>query len=155
MEYLGIWHNWYRISVLLLVAQMVKHPPAMQETQVQSLGEEDPLEEGMVTHSSILAWRIPWTEKPGRLQSMGSSRVRLDWETNTHTNRGMNPSLLRQKLRVWVPSWLGPDTASGVYAEFGSTFLTWFNVESLLFASCGNATPPLFRFFSEEIIPHI
>ena len=57
---------------------MVKHPPAMQETQVQSLGEEDPLEEGMVTHSSILAWRIPWTEKPGRLQSMGLKRVRHD-----------------------------------------------------------------------------
>ena len=57
---------------------MVKNPPAMQETQVQSLGEEDPLEEGMVTHSSILAWRIPWTEKPGRLQSMGLKRVRHD-----------------------------------------------------------------------------
>ena len=53
---------------------MVKNPPAMQETQVQSLGEEDPLEEGMVTHSSILAWRIPWTEKPGRLQSMGVAK---------------------------------------------------------------------------------
>jgi len=47
----------------------------MQETQVQSLGPEDPLEKGMATHSSILAWRIPWTEEPGRLQSMGSQRV--------------------------------------------------------------------------------
>ena len=55
---------------------MVKNPPAMQETQVQSLGQEDPLEEEMATHSSILAWRIPWTEEPGRLQSMGSQRVR-------------------------------------------------------------------------------
>ena len=45
----------------------VKNPPAMEETQVQSLGQEDPLEKGMATHSSILAWRIPWTEKPGRL----------------------------------------------------------------------------------------
>ena len=52
-----------------LVAQMVKNPPAMQETQVQSLGWEDPLEKEMATHSSILAWRIPWTEKPGGLQS--------------------------------------------------------------------------------------
>ena len=60
-----------------LVAQMVKKLPAMQETQLQSLDGEDPLEEGMVTHSSILAWRIPGTEKPGRLQSMGSQRVRL------------------------------------------------------------------------------
>ena len=57
---------------------MVKNLPAMQEMWVQSLGQEDPLEEGMATHSSILAWRIPWTEKPGRLQSIGSQRVRHD-----------------------------------------------------------------------------
>ena len=50
---------------------MVKNPPAMQETQVPSLGQEDPLEKGMETHSSILAWGIPWTGEPGRLQSMG------------------------------------------------------------------------------------
>ena len=59
----------------------VKHLPAMQETQetwVQSLGQEDPLEEEMATHSSILTWRIPWTEEPGRLQSMGSHRIRHD-----------------------------------------------------------------------------
>ena len=55
--------------------QRVKNPPAMQETQVLSLGREDPLEKGMATHSSILAWRIPWTEEPGVLQSMGSHRV--------------------------------------------------------------------------------
>ena len=56
----------------------VKNPPAMQETQVQSLDWQDPLEEEMATHSSILAWEIPWTEKPGRLQSMGSqSQTRL------------------------------------------------------------------------------
>ena len=54
---------------------MVKNPPAMQETQVQSLGQEDLLEEGMAAHSSILAWRIPWTEKPGVLRSMGLQRV--------------------------------------------------------------------------------
>ena len=52
--------------------QMVKNLPEMQETWVQSLGQEDPLEKGMATHSSILAWRIPWTEEPGGLQSMGS-----------------------------------------------------------------------------------
>ena len=55
---------------------MVQKLPAMQETWVQSLGREDPLEKGIVTHSSILAWRIPWTEEPGRLESMGSQRVR-------------------------------------------------------------------------------
>ena len=54
-----------------LVAQSVKNLPAMQETQVQFLGWEDPLEKEMATHSSILTWRIPWTEEPGRLQSMG------------------------------------------------------------------------------------
>ena len=55
-------------------AQSVKNLPAMQETWIQSLGEEDPLEKGMATHSSILAWTIPWTEEPGGLQSMGSQR---------------------------------------------------------------------------------
>ena len=61
-----------------LVAQMVKRLSTMWETWVQSLGREDPLEEGMATHSSILAWRIPWTEKSGGLQSMESQRVRHD-----------------------------------------------------------------------------
>ena len=58
-----------------LVAQTVKRLPAMQETWVQSLGQEDPLEKEMATHSSILAWRIPWTGEPGGLQSMGWQRV--------------------------------------------------------------------------------
>ena len=57
---------------------MVKNPPAKQEMQVLSLGQEDPLEEEMATHSSILAWEIPWTEEPGRLQSMVLQRVRND-----------------------------------------------------------------------------
>ena len=61
-----------------LVAQMVKDLPAKRETWVQSLGWEDPLEEGMVTHSSILAWRIPWTAESGRLQSTGLQRVGHD-----------------------------------------------------------------------------
>ena len=61
-----------------LVAQRVKHLPAMQETWVRSLCQEDPLEKEMATHSSTLAWKIPWTKKPGRLQSMGSQRVRHD-----------------------------------------------------------------------------
>ena len=57
-----------------LLAQMVKNLPEMQEIWVQSLGQEDPLEKGMATHSSILAWRIPWTEEPGRLQPMGVTK---------------------------------------------------------------------------------
>ena len=64
------------IGSISLVALMVKNLPAMQETKVQSLGQEDPLEEAMATYSSILAWRIPWTEELGRLQSMESQKVR-------------------------------------------------------------------------------
>ena len=65
-----------------LVAQRIKYLPAMQETWVWSLGWEDPLEKEMATHSSILAWRIPWTEEPGRLQSTGSQKVGHDWATS-------------------------------------------------------------------------
>ena len=64
-------HKLHRAS---LVAQRLKHLPPMRETRVRSLGQEDPLEKEMATHSSILAWRIPWTEEPGRLQSTGSQR---------------------------------------------------------------------------------
>ena len=66
------------------IAQMVKNLPAMQEIWVQSLGQEDLLEKEMATHSSILAWKIPWTEEPGRLQSMGSQRVGHDCGTSLH-----------------------------------------------------------------------
>ena len=66
---------------------VVRNPPAMQETWVQSLGWEDPLEKEMATHSSTLAWEIPWREEPGGLQSMGSHRVGHDWGTAcTHTH---------------------------------------------------------------------
>ena len=68
----------YAYHVVTLVAQMVKNLPAMKETRVRSLGREDPLEKGMATHSRIPAWRISWTEEPGRLQSMESQRVRYD-----------------------------------------------------------------------------
>ena len=61
-----------------LVTQTVKCLPAMRETRVRSMGQEDPLKKEMATHSSVLAWKIPWTEKPGRLQSMGSQRVGHD-----------------------------------------------------------------------------
>ena len=64
-----------------LVVQMVKNLPAVQETQVRSLHQEHPLEKGMATYSICLAWRIPWTEKPGGLQSMGSQRVGYDSAT--------------------------------------------------------------------------
>ena len=68
------------------MARTVKNLPAMQETLVQSLGQEDPLEKGMATHSSILAWRIPWTEEPGGLQSMGLQRVTTEQESDMTEN---------------------------------------------------------------------
>ena len=99
-----------------LVAQMVKNLPAMQETWVWSLGLEDPLKEEMATHSSILAWRIPWTEEPGRLQSIGSQRAGYDWASNsflpfclplpTFSSKTMQPSFLDLQafsLYVWWP----------------------------------------------------
>ena len=78
-------NNHYHTQQASLVAQMVKNLPARQETWVWSLGWEDPLEEGMATHSSILAYRIPWTEEPGGLQAMGLQRVRQDWATKDST----------------------------------------------------------------------
>ena len=68
-----------------LMAQTVKRLPAMRETWVPSLGQEDPLEKEMATHSSILAWKIPWTEEPGGLQPVGSQRVRHDLVTKQQT----------------------------------------------------------------------
>ena len=68
-----------------LIALLVKNLPAVQETWVRFLGQEDPLEKEMATHSSILAWRIPWIEDPGGLQSMGLQRVRHSWATNVFT----------------------------------------------------------------------
>ena len=70
---------WYSAS---LVAQAVKHLSTMQETWVQSLGQEDHLEKEMAIHSSTIAWKIPWTEEPGRLQSMGPQRVGHNWATS-------------------------------------------------------------------------
>ena len=76
--------HWFTMFKVSFVAQMVKNLPAVQETWVQSLGQEESLEEEMATHSSILAWRIPRTEEPGRLQSMVSQRVGHDSANNTY-----------------------------------------------------------------------
>ena len=82
--YMDCLHTWIIYS-LHRVAQTIKNLPAMQETRVQFLGGEDPLENGTATHSSIPAWRIPWIEEPGGLQFMGPKRVGHDWATNTFT----------------------------------------------------------------------
>ena len=97
--------------------QMVMNPPAMWETWVQSLGREHPLEEGTATHSSILAWRIPWTEEPGRLQSVGLQRVGHDWVTKHRTARNRN-RLTEIGTDLWSPrgrgGWGGKDWKFGI-----------------------------------------
>ena len=81
------------------MAQRLKHLPGMRETQVRSLGREDPLEKEMATHSSTLAWRIPWREEPGRLQSMGSqSRTRLSDFTHSLTQEEAGGAGIWQSL---------------------------------------------------------
>ena len=86
MEWVGLMMminiNIYTLTRASLVAQTVKHLPATQESRVQSLGQEDPLEEEIATHSSSLAWRIPWREEPGGLKVHGSQ---LDMTEHTHT----------------------------------------------------------------------
>ena len=89
---------WGILQEASLVAQSVKYLPAVQETRVRSLGWEDPLEEEMANHSSILAWKISWTEEPGGLQSMGSQRVGHDWETNTYRRQKQNFPIFMWKL---------------------------------------------------------
>ena len=85
-----------------LVAQLVKNLPTVQETQVRFLGWEDPLEKEMATHSSKLAWRIPWTEYPGRLQFTGSQRVRHDCVNNFHFFSDKISTLTKFKFKFGV-----------------------------------------------------
>ena len=81
-----------------LVAQRVKHLSAMAETRVRSLGREDPLEKEMATHSSIIAWKIPWTEEPGGLHFMGPQRVKDDWVTNRFFHFNLAAIYITSKL---------------------------------------------------------
>ena len=96
---LQMWMHFIQGSTNL-VAQMVKNLPAMRETRVWSLGREDPLEEGMATHSRLLTRRIPWMEEPGGLQCMGSQIVRHDLVTNRHTVK-YRPGMTWVMARVW------------------------------------------------------
>ena len=106
--------------VIINVAQSVKNLPAVQETQVRSLMWEDPPEKEMAIHSSILAWKISWTEEPGGLQSMGSQRVRHDWAANTNINTLFNRTHIHRiqswkRIKMWNKkhlSHLGPHLCS-------------------------------------------
>ena len=101
-------HDWTLIHAKVeitwtsLVAQRLKCLPGMQETRVWTLGREDPLEKEMATHSSTLAWRIPWSEEPGTLPSMGSQRVGHDWATSLHVrsflHKNSDFSLIMRKI---------------------------------------------------------
>ena len=111
-----------------LVAQILKNPPAMCETRIPTLGQEDPLEKGMATHSSILAWRIPWTEEPGGLQSMGLPRVRHDWATSPHEQpRSLGQTLLQSK--VCITTLIGPPDPWFCICRFNqleTTLIPWY-----------------------------
>ena len=112
--------DWLRLPQWL--SSKKKNLPAIQETQVQSLGWEDPLEEVMTTHSNALAWRIPWTEELGGLQSIGSQRVGYDWSdwARTGSETGVkNPGHRAKKKtrRGSVRDWLHEPTASHMFSE--------------------------------------
>ena len=91
----------------------------MQETQVQSLGSEEPLEKGMATHSSILAWRIPWTEEPGELQSIRSRRVRCDWSNLAHARMLKNKQTKKPTREMSWEALVEKKTEWGVRLESG------------------------------------
>ena len=91
-----------------LVPRMVKHLPAIRETWVWTLGWKDPMEKEMATHSRTLAWKIPWTEEPGRPQSMGSQRVEHYWVTSlSHSNGVIDHWLWGEKRKLEEIIWLG------------------------------------------------
>ena len=98
--------HWNINITTSLVAQTVKCLSAMQETRVQSLGWEDPLEKEMAIHSSTIAWKIPWTEDPGRLQSMGSQRVRHDWATSRSCSLEYQKSKRVPEKHLFLLYWL-------------------------------------------------
>ena len=125
--------------------------PTVDETQVRYLGWEDPLEKEMATHSNILAWRIPWTEKPGRLQSMGSKRVRYYWVTNTlssvsgllgyfHILTVVNNAAI--KMDVQIISWRSAFSALGcipgreIAASYVNSIFNFFKNCHVIICSC-------------------
>ena len=143
-----------------LVAQLVRNLPAVQETQVWSLGREDPLEKGVATHSGTLAWRIPSTEEPGRLQSLGSQRVGHNCATNFHFQFSSVQSL----SRVWLfaTPWTGMPgfPVHHQLPEFSQTHVRWVSdaINHLILCHPLLLLPSIFpsiRVFSSESVLHI
>ena len=100
---------------------VVKNPPAVQEVRIWSLGGEDPLEKGMGTHPSILAWRIPRTEEPGRLQSMGLQRVRRDWSNLAHTHT----QIIDRQSYTWISKTRWPMTDKWIKMWDIDLYIQW------------------------------
>ena len=129
--------NWH-IYTTMPVAQMVKRLPATRETWVRSLGREDPLEKEMAIHSSTIAWQIPWTEEPGRLQSMGSQRARHDWVTSLSlscTKQISSENLLSstgdKRYTLFVGHILTLKVHSSVYIHKVQTNNVWFHLQEV------------------------
>ena len=113
-------HHWSDLAVVAAAASMwaVKNLPVTQESQemwIRTLGWEDSLEEGMATHSSILAWRIPWTEDPGGLQFTESQRVRRDWATN-----------IRREINLAVTEWKITNSSGRILTNLSALMFTYF-----------------------------
>ena len=115
------WDHFFK-QTTSLVAQTVKHLPTMWEIQVQSLGWEDPLEKEMATHSSILAWKIPWMEEPGGLQTMGLQRVGHNWATSLLLFTSLKP--LSQFLVLGEPR-QRPEKAMAPHSSTLAWKVTW------------------------------
>ena len=125
--------------VASLVPQTVERLPAMQETGVWSLGQEDSLEKEMATQSTILAWKIPWREEPGRLRSMGSQRVGHDWATSFSffTLCTVYNSQDKETIKMSINTWMDKEDVLYIYSEghlvvFGSLRLHWLYPARLL-----------------------
>ena len=115
----------------------VKNPPAMQETRIQSLDQEDPLEKGMATHSSILAWRIPRTEEPGGLQFIGSQRLGYDWVTYTciHT-RTHTHTHTHTHIRIILNLSIHMEHFRWYERKRFHFFLQWYTLPRMLLPAC-------------------
>ena len=149
--YYNIWTAYVQTS---LVAQTVKRLSTMWETWVQSLGWEDPLEKEMAIHSSTIAWKIPWTEEPDRLQSMGSQRVRHNWATSLSLSLSIifitinNTLILLITLNIIIPYGWGNFSKQKICLSSGATFY----LDLLIFMSWWFLQLSLFSYFLLEIL---
>ena len=132
------------------MAQRWKHLPGLRETWVRSLGREDPLEKEMATHSSTLAWKIPWREEPGRLQSMGSLRVGHNWVTSLHqaTRKGLAGGFFTTGA-----TWEAPFIHNSIQMEWCSN--KWGFISSFLQRRALCRRPLLSCHFSKAIVTNL